>query len=53
MDKMIYGMTISTIQHECLLREESDQSGHLPRLIRFFDVHLMVNYGPTLSSCGQ
>ena len=40
-------------QNECAPSEDSDQSGHSPRLIRVFTVRSMGSLGPKRSSCGQ
>ena len=40
-------------QSKCAPSEDSDQPGHLPRLIRIIAVRSMGSYGPKLSSCGQ
>ena len=37
----------------CVPREDSDQPGHMPSLIRVFAVHSVGSWGPKLSSWGQ
>ena len=37
----------------CAPKEDSDQPGHPPSLIRVFAVRSMGSWGPNVSSCGQ
>ena len=53
MESSIWAASWQNQQNDCAPSEDSDQSGHLPSMIRVLTVHSMGSYRPKLSSCGQ